>query len=72
MRIDKAKEVLISTQYRNYSMEGIAEMVGFKSRSAFYSSFKGFTGLTPSQYIESYELLVSQKESTDPELPDNQ
>ena len=36
--------------YGNYTIEAISESVGFKSRSTFVSSFKRFTGLTPSQY----------------------
>jgi AraC-like DNA-binding protein len=33
--------------------EGIAisQSVGFKSRSAFVTAFKRFTGLTPSEYL---------------------
>ena len=37
-------------EYSYYSIEGIAESVGFKSRSGFTSWFKRITGLSPSEY----------------------
>jgi AraC-like DNA-binding protein len=38
--------------YGNYTIESIALSVGFKSRSNFISTFKRFTGLTPSAYLK--------------------
>jgi AraC-like DNA-binding protein len=52
-RINEARRLLIFPEYSNFSIEGIAEEVGYKSRSAFYQSFKKITGLTPTQYIEN-------------------
>lgn len=49
-RINLAKKYLISEEYDKYSIQGIAEMVGFKSVSAFNTSFKKNTGLAPSYY----------------------
>lgn len=37
-------------KYGNYSIEGIAESVGFRSRSSFTSWFKRFTGLGAAEY----------------------
>lgn len=59
-RIDKARKMLVSDEYKHYSMEGIASEVGFKSRSVFYQSFKTITGLSPILYIENYKLVVSE------------
>ncbi len=36
--------------YRNMTIEGIAESVGFKSRTSFGALFKNTTGLSPSAY----------------------
>lgn len=36
--------------YGNFTIESIGNSVGFKAMSSFVSSFKNFTGLTPSQY----------------------
>lgn len=40
-----------SSEYANYSIEAIAESVGFKSRTYFSSLFKRITGLAPSDYL---------------------
>ena len=37
-------------QYNSYTIEAIAESVGFKSRSNFVSTFKRITGITPSEF----------------------
>ncbi|WP_319591110.1 AraC family transcriptional regulator [uncultured Draconibacterium sp.] len=57
LRIDKAKKMLVSEKYKNLSMEGIIEAVGFSSRSGFYQAFKSNTGLTPTQYIANYKII---------------
>ena len=49
-RIEKAKKVLKSEISKNYTIEAISEMVGFKSKSAFNNAFKSFVGKTPSAY----------------------
>lgn len=47
-RISEARHLLINPEYRNYTIEAIAEEVGFASKSAFNFVFKKETGLTPS------------------------
>jgi AraC-like DNA-binding protein len=59
-RIDKARAMLVSNEFKHYSMEGIASEVGFTSRSSFYQAFKSVTGLSPSLYIENYHLIVQK------------
>ncbi|MEN8249751.1 MAG: helix-turn-helix domain-containing protein [Bacteroidota bacterium] len=56
-RIDEARSLLVSEKYSNYSIEGIANEVGYQSRSAFYSVFKQNTGMTPSAYVKAYSHL---------------
>lgn len=41
-----------SNQYDNLTIEGIANSVGFKSRTAFLNAFKREVGLTPSEYMK--------------------
>ncbi|MGM9687719.1 MAG: helix-turn-helix domain-containing protein [Alloprevotella sp.] len=45
--------------YGNYTIEGIARSVGFSSRSAFFTSFKKFTGLSPSEYQKMAQSQAS-------------
>ena len=53
-RIDEAKEVLLkqeeSGEYACYTIQAIAEMVGFRSLSTFYAAFKQAVGVTPTEY----------------------
>lgn len=50
-RIKEACKRLTDTEtYGNYTIEAIANSVGFKSRGNFVTNFKRYTGLTPSAY----------------------
>jgi len=54
-RINDSMEMLLSNQFENYSMEGIAKTVGFNSKSSFYSAFKKYTGNTPTAFKKKEE-----------------
>jgi len=56
-RVDEARRLLVSKEYSNYSIEGIASEVGYQSRSAFYLVFKQNTGMTPSAYVKTYKQI---------------
>ena len=49
-RIEAAKDLLSNPENDIYTIETIAEMTGFKSKSAFNAAFKKITSLTPSKY----------------------
>lgn len=49
-RIEDAKAILESKQYRGLRMEEVSDMVGFSNRQSFYASFYKFTGVTPRRY----------------------
>lgn len=51
-RIQKAEVLLKKQEAENLSVDGIANKVGFHSKSAFYAAFKKVTGTTPSKYKE--------------------
>jgi AraC-like DNA-binding protein len=52
-RIREARKLLADPDFSQYTIETVAEMVGFKSKSAFNRSFKKITGLTPSFFQKS-------------------
>jgi AraC-like DNA-binding protein len=43
-------ETVEDADWLRYSLEGIVQDVGFKSRTTFIKAFKEKTGSTPSQY----------------------
>lgn len=47
---EACKRIADDEHYAHLTIEGIANSVGFKSRSAFATAFKKSTGLTPSEY----------------------
>ncbi|WP_445453708.1 helix-turn-helix domain-containing protein [Flavobacterium sp. 25HG05S-40] len=50
LRVQEAKNHLLNPDFSNYTLEAIGLEAGFNSKSAFYSSFKKITGLTPSEF----------------------
>lgn len=50
VRIQAARKMLVASAFDHYSIEGVAQLVGYTSISSFNSSFKRITGLTPSQF----------------------
>lgn len=49
-RIDEAKNILSNKKSHKYTIEEIAEQVGYNSKSAFNNAFKKLTGQTPSEF----------------------
>jgi len=49
-RVEEAKNLLLSKEYENISIIGIAYDSGFNSKTAFNTVFKKQTGMTPSAY----------------------
>ncbi len=49
-RIEEFKKLLKSEEANKLSILGLAEEVGFNSKSVFYSAFKRIEGITPNQY----------------------
>jgi AraC-like DNA-binding protein len=55
-RIEKAKEILLSQTYNKLTIDSIAEMAGFQSKSPFYQAFKKHTGMTPKEYVSKLSV----------------
>lgn len=56
MRIEKAKELLLSEESKNADTLSIATWAGFNSKTTFFSTFKKMTGQTPKEYKKSHTL----------------
>lgn len=52
-RVEEFTMCLKDNAYSNYTIMGIANEVGFKSKSSFNTTFKKVYGMTPSQYKKS-------------------
>lgn len=57
-RVNEARVVLMNN-VKNYTIEAISQMVGFKSISVFNTAFKKQTGLTPSYFEKNAKTLES-------------
>lgn len=53
-RIEAAKKMLEQNASQSFTIEGIGNIVGFKSKSVFYKEFKYQTGYTPLKYFEQF------------------
>ena len=51
-RVKEVANELKSGRYKQYSIFGIAQSMGFKSKASFYKFFKDCYGMTPSKYID--------------------
>ena len=49
---EACRRVAEDSSFTRLTIQGMANSVGFKSRSAFIAAFKKFAGLTPSEYIK--------------------
>jgi AraC-like DNA-binding protein len=52
-RIRLAIERLRSDAYQNWTIEGVGQSVGFRSKSSFYQAFKKQTGMSPAAYLKT-------------------
>ena len=49
-RIEYFKTLITDSNFEHFSIEGLSQEVGFKSKSTFYSAFKNTEGITPNEY----------------------
>jgi AraC-like DNA-binding protein len=50
-RVEEIKGILVSPESQKLTIEAIATMAGFNSKSPFYAAFKKHTGMTPKEFI---------------------
>jgi len=56
-RVEEAMRLLLEADNEKYSILGIAQMVGFVSKSTFNAAFKRVAGTTPSEYRRKNSTL---------------
>jgi AraC-like DNA-binding protein len=56
-RAEEFVECLKDEKFKNYSIMGIANEVGFKSKSSFNTTFKKIYGVTPSEFKKTLPSL---------------
>ncbi|MDO3385891.1 helix-turn-helix domain-containing protein [Gilvimarinus sp. SDUM040013] len=52
-RLEEVKQRLRSVEWADSSIQEIYESVGFRSRSSFFTLFRKYVGMTPSQYRDA-------------------
>lgn len=52
-RVDEAQKILLADRTKKITVEELADIVGYNSKSAFNNAFKKFTGMTPSEFREN-------------------
>jgi YesN/AraC family two-component response regulator len=55
-RIQEAQKLLLDPKFDNLSIEGIAQTVGYISKSTFNTSFQKYTGKKPSDFRNEGKL----------------
>lgn len=60
-RIAHAKQLLTDPEHERLTILGIAQESGFASSAPFYSAFKKFTGLSPSEFRDSMSAGTNGK-----------
>lgn len=63
LRIEDFKRLVVKPEYQKYSLFGIAQEVGFSSKTSFFRAFKKEEGLTPKEHVNKTSELTSQKVS---------
>ena len=60
-RIEEAKNLLLSKKYSQLNILGIAYESGFNSKTTFNTTFKKYTGFSPTQFVK-LNTIIEKKE----------
>ncbi|MEI6143743.1 MAG: helix-turn-helix domain-containing protein, partial [Mariniphaga sp.] len=52
-RIDEACRLLCLPEYEKLSIDALPQLCGFNAKSTFYTVFKKFTGMSPSEFLRA-------------------
>ena len=59
-RIKEAQRLFMELDFDKFTVNSVANNVGFKSYSGFYYAFKEITGVTPNYYFNSVQKKISR------------
>ncbi|WP_405604176.1 helix-turn-helix domain-containing protein [Polaribacter sp. Asnod1-A03] len=54
-RVEAVKEMILDSEFKNYSLLAIGLESGFTSKTTFYNAFKKATGMTPNAYRKAHK-----------------
>lgn len=54
LRVEEAMRILVDRKYSQYSIQDVADMVGFSCRQSFYNAFMKVRGISPQEFREKY------------------
>ena len=64
LRVEEAKKILEQPEFENYTLSAIGLEAGFNSKSTFYTAFKKFTEMSPSDYRNQKKLSADFERNT--------
>jgi AraC-like DNA-binding protein len=64
-RVEEAKKLLCSDLFKEQNILGVAFQSGFNSKTTFNTTFKKFTGMSPTQYANMHKKQVEKPVPTD-------
>jgi len=59
-RIEEAKRLLLSDKYNQLNVLGIAFESGFNSKTTFNTTFKKYTGMSPTEFVKANAILKKE------------
>ncbi|MCK8522965.1 AraC family transcriptional regulator [Aquimarina sp. D1M17] len=54
-RVEAVKDIIVNSEFENYSLLAIGLECGFSSKTTFHNAFKKITGMTPNMYRLKYK-----------------
>jgi len=60
-RIEEAKKLLLSEKYNQLNVLGIAYESGFNSKTTFNTTFKKYTGMSPTEFVKANAIMIKKE-----------
>ena len=65
MRVKEVCRLMRNPVNQKLSLDQLADLAGFNTRSTFYHAFKQFTGISPAAFLETQCTLLRETEQHD-------